>query len=434
MTNPLSDIKLERQAIITIFQDESLIDTLIKETDESYFTDRLALEAYRWMKERYLHSKRVSLVRMRRETEINMEELIEPGPNYMEYDEILRILKKLQMRRRLVGSAREILILADQEELEIEEYCHRAQEIIFNSTSDLSREKELYRMQEILDEVFTDIITIQEGKKKLTGLGTGFPSVDGHNSGLQPGHLTVIGGKSSMGKTAFALNVTHNILIQQKKVIIISLEMLAKEIGKRLLALNSLVPTSAYNRLLTESQYQNMNTSLSRLMKYNLTVSDRRGLRTEDIKAICRNVARKMGRFDLVIIDYLQRITLEDSRENLAKRVGNAVSSIRDMAGHLDVPVILISQLKRSNMEEPQLSDLRDSGEIEENADEVWFPFRKKYGTKDDDDSSPQEAKLIYAKGRMSGRGASKFIWYPSIQCWRDIVTERNEGPLSIIT
>ncbi len=431
--NSLNDIELERTAINSILRDETLIDKLIEETDENFFTDKISLKAYRWMKKKYSNSKRISLVRMKRETDIDIKKLIEPGFNIIEFDEVINLLDKLKMRRELIYSARKIINLAQEEKLDKKDYAHKSQEIIFKSTSDFSNENNIHEMTEVLNEVFEDISLIQEGKAKLTGLGTGFPSVDRHTSGLQEGHLTMVGGKSSMGKTAFTLKLAQNILQRDKKVLIISLEMIAKEVGKRLLALDRYVPTSAYNRKLTESQKQNMDASLGRLMKYNLTISDKRGLKVEDIKAICRNVFRKNGKYDLIIIDYLQRIILRNSRVNLAKKVGNAVSNLRDLAGLLEVPILLVSQLKRSGHGRPSLSDLRDSGEIEENADEVWFPYRPKYDQEINNQDTPENAVLIFAKGRTSGEGVAKFIWYPSIQCWRDYLIEKTEGPLRII-
>lgn len=429
----LIDHELERKAIASVLADETLVDDLIEKLDENCFMDPPALAGFNWIKKQYANHKKISLIRMRRETDIDLEKIVDSGILLMEYDVLLEILLKLKVRRRLMKSARKIYKLAQREDLEIEEYEHKAQEIIFNSTAELKNEDRIFELEDSLIELYGEILEIQNGEKTISGLGTGFPSIDHRTSGLQKGHLVVIGAKTSMGKTAFAAKLMHNILKRGHKGIFISLEMKHSELTQRLLVLDSRVPSSAYNRKgLTMGQKANMDESFSRLMDLNLTISDKRGLKVEDIRARCRKIARKRGQPDFIIIDYLQRIPLPGGNEFTSKKIGEVVNNIRDMAGELNCPVLLISQLKRYGEGKPQINHLRNSGEIEEVADDIWLLYRPNYDEDAEVKEEIQEGKVIIAKGRTSGTEVCDFVWYEDILCWRDEIIEKTEGPITI--
>lgn len=428
----LIDSILERKLISSVFKDNSVIDKLIEKTDEEYFRDKVALSAYKWIIDRYMQSKNISVVALQRESDVNAEVLIEHGTALFEFDDTLEILSKLKARRKILQSAKEIAQLAKREGLETKEYYNQSQEIIFNQ-GQMADNSNDYDMQRMLDAVFKDLARVQNGEKLVSGLPTGYPSIDTKTGGLQRGHLTVVAAPTSMGKTALAINLAYNVLSNGKKVIFISLEMGVKDIGKRILSLDSRVPTNVYRRRLKEYEKKNIDASLARLMDKHFRISQERSMDTADIKAKCRKFARQMDGVDLVIVDYLQNIKERSGNHSTAKKVGLDCKDMFYMAGELNCPVILISQLNRGRNGTPKLSDLRDSGEIEETADEVWFPYRPKYDKETDNSNEPEEAKLIIAKGRTTGTGVVDMVWYPKILHWRDGYLDKTEGPLKII-
>ena len=423
---------MERQAIATIFTDEQLIDDLMS-LKESYFTDNVALSAYKWLKERYINNKRISQVMMIKESKIDVEKLIEYGTREYDYHDVLHILAKLEKRRWLMKTARKIAELAKNEELEVEQYDHKAQDIVFSQQADISQNSKIFDMQQTLDVAFDSMAAIANGEKASDGIATGYPSIDKILGGIYRGNLIVVAAPTSMGKSAFALNVAYHMLQNNKKVIYLSLEMPVLDMAKRLIALDSKVPMSRYSRKLKQYEKDNVDLAFSRLMDKHWRLCTERSLDTTDIKAICRKLTRKMEGVDLIVVDYLQNIKDPEGKMNTAKKVGQKCKEIFNMAGELDCPVMLLSQVSRKRDGVPKLSDLRDSGEIEETANDIWFPYRPEYEKEVKNVDEKEDAKLFIAKNRNGKTGVIDLVWYPQIVYFRDGFIERNEGRLELI-
>lgn len=433
------DIEIECQALSSVFEDNTLLDDLIEECNKDYFTNNICKKLFLWIKKNYNENKNVSIIRAKKETDINLEFVINNGIATMDYEFVLEKLNELYIRRKIGQAGKEIFKLSKKEGLEIKDYQHKAQEIIFNNTqNNNTKDKGLYSLEDSLEKLYKKIVELQENEegKKIQGIKTNYPQIDKKTGGLKRGHLIVVGARTSMGKTAFAINLSYKLLKNGNKGLIVSLEMNHDEISQRLLSLDSRVPSSDYDKFgLTKPQKKNMDSSLSRLMNMNLTISDKRGMTVSDIRARCRKLSRK-NNLDFIVIDYLQRIPMSGSfNKNTSQKIGEMVNRLRDMAGELNCPVILISQLKRYDTSElPSISYLRNSGEIEEIADDIWLLHRAGYNDEENnEDKGLKEGKVIIAKGRTSGTEKCDFYWYPEILYWQDETIYRSEGDIKII-
>jgi len=410
------NVKYERQAVITAINDEMKLDKLMETVDSECFTDDLALKTFKWIKKKYNQDEKISLLRLDDEEEINADKLADVGVQEFEYDSLLELLLKFKNRRELFQGAKEIVELTKDTELSIEELKNKAQDKIFKLTSSQAQSKNRYDMEDVLNEFFGNVSEIQNSKNKITGLSTGFPSLDSKLKGLHPGHLFTIAAPTHFGKTSFMLQLALNMIKQEYHIAMFSLEMDVVEIGRKLVSLDSKVPTSDYLQKLEEYQRKNMNASLDRLMELNFTLSDKRNLSPTDIRAKCRKIARQKE-IDVVMIDYLQNMKYAYG-ENDNKRIGNTCLELRNLAGELNVPIVLVSQMSRSGKDNPSMHNTRGSGRIEEISDEVLIINRP---NKDNENMKKREtAKIIIEKGRTTGGGVITMDFYSEIQAWRD--------------
>lgn len=417
--------ELERAIITSVLKDTNLIDDLVEKTTIEHFKDNISRQAYQWLYKRYQQNKKVSMARISR-TDIKVEKLFGHSHTLKEFGELLDLLHKDYSKRKLQEGAREINKLTDNEELTYEEMQHKAQEIIFQKTSDIDTEEGIHTLEEALEKAYNGLV--EQGKdKEVKGLSTGYPSIDSRIGGLQNGHLTVIAGQTSMGKTAFTLNIILNAIKNDKNCMFVSLEMTEQEIADRLLIMDSRVNATDYNTILEDWQIKNVTEAMNRMFDKKMTISDKRGLSVEDIKAKCRKKHRQEN-LDLIVVDYLQMIRLPTGQENTARKVGEVVLQLRNLAGELGIPIILLSQLNRGVDGRPKLRHLRDSGNIEEFADEVWFLYREMY--EEAEQPARQESELLMKKGRTSGTGYVELVWYPNYQIFRDGYIEETKGAL----
>lgn len=433
MSDDLVDIELEMQAICSIFADNSLIDDLVSKCSIDHFTHNISEKSYDWIKEQYSAGKPVNRMIFVRECDVNVDKLVQYGTREYEYDTVLRLLEKYRKRRWLMGCGRELVKLAKDNSYEPSEYETKAQDIVFSEEKSTRQDKKIFDMGETLEVVFEHMTKIENDEELQDGLPTGYPSIDSITGGMYRGNMIVVAAPTSMGKSAFALNVAYHLLMNNKKIVYVSLEMPVLDMAKRLLALDSNVPLDQYKKKLQEYQQQNVNASMSRLIEKNWRLSTKRSLGTVDIKAICRKLKKEMGGVDLIIVDYLQNIKMSAGKENTAKKVGLICKELFNLAGELDTPLMLLSQVSRKRNGVPKLSDLRDSGEIEETADDIWFPYRPDYEEGPKKEPEKEKAKLYISKNRNGRTGIVDMVWYPQIVYFRDDYVEEKEGPLELI-
>lgn len=246
---------------------------------------------------------------------------------------------------------------------------------------------------------------------KQSGLPTGFCDLDGLTGGFQPGNVIILAARPSVGKTSFAGNLALNVA-QNRDVLIVSLEQSRAELTERMLCSVAAVNSQdVRSRNLTEEQREKLDRASSTLLKLPVWIDDRAPQTVAQISALCR-VQKRKHRIGLVVIDYLQLIEPDDRRIPREQQVATASRSLKVLAKSLEVPVVCLAQLSREvekrDSKRPRLSDLRESGSIEQDADLVLFLDRPAIY---DDEADKSEANLIVAKHRNGRTGNVKLHW-----------------------
>ena len=291
---------------------------------------------------------------------------------------------------------------------------------------DLSR-YDLACAKDIIPKVYARIKKKYLNKDKLTGCPTGFRDLDSMTGGLQSSDLIVIGARPSMGKTSFALNIAQNISIRHKiPVAIFSLEMSKDQLAQRLMCSEAEVDTQ---RLKTGNMqakdWEKMATAMSNLYEAKIYIDDTAGCTITDLRAKCRRLAMAEKNLGLIVIDYLQLIE-GTGREDRMQQISSISRGLKILAKELNVPIIALSQLSRAvenrTDKRPMLSDLRESGSIEQDADIVMFIYRDEYykNANDEEDMAEKaankgEAEIIIAKHRNGPTGTVKLLFQGSI-------------------
>lgn len=293
-----------------------------------------------------------------------------------------------------------------------DDFLELAQKEIFSVS--FKGRKEPINARDAMPLVYSRLIELYENKRPLAGLSTGFIELDKKTGGFMPGELIILGARPGMGKTAFALNIAgHAALEQQKTVAFFSLEMSNEVLLHRLLSSGAEISGSKFrNGNFDECDIEKINQMQEKIFHQNLILSDLRGLNAIDIRSRCRSIKRKHG-LDLIVIDYLGLIKCDKMRgkvENMNQQLGQITKQLRDLAQEVDCPVLLLSQLNRNlesrNDKRPMTADLRDSGEIEQDADLILFVYRDEVYNQDTQDKNIAEINI--AKQRSGGTGVFK--------------------------
>ncbi|MGI6545834.1 MAG: replicative DNA helicase [Fastidiosipilaceae bacterium] len=318
---------------------------------------------------------------------------------------------------------RQLLMTAD----EISKMCYTDAEDA-NALLDLASRK-IYTIREqesvsgiepfssILSRTINDLMALMKGKKKLRGVPTGYPSLDKLlNGGLGPGTLTILAARPAVGKSALALNIAmKSATLHDVPVVIFSLEMSKEEISNRMLSAQSGIDSRKLKTgRIHDSEWDKVSTVVPVLYAAKIYVDDRTGNTPIEMLSRCRQLKME-GKCGLVVIDYLQLMTPHRRSDSRQQEISEISRSLKIMAKELDVPVIALSQLSREierrKDSRPVLSDLRESGAIEQDADVVMFLSRE---TREDDDhlqKKMEDAKLIIAKNRAGSVGTVSLGW-----------------------
>lgn len=259
-----------------------------------------------------------------------------------------------------------------------------------------------------------------QGRLREAGIQTGFRSIDRHLFGLQRGSLTVVGGSTSAGKSNFVIQTAKQVASRDNKVLLFSLEMPKKQVVDRMVIMAGELNAKDYSSKPSQENHYKVNQAFETITQLgsNFFICDQRGLTILELKSIARQVASQKG-LDLVIIDYLQNVKIPSNGEkNYAKHVAEATKEIFNMAGELDLPVVLVSQINRGHVNRkdktPRMSDFRDSGEIEETADNVILVYNENIEEqKNLWREEPEDVSIIIDKARGALTGAVTFTYDP---------------------
>ena len=267
------------------------------------------------------------------------------------------------------------------------------------------------------DVLYANLKTIDEVSKLsggITGLTTGFMTLDARTSGLQRSDLIILAARPSMGKTALALNIAAQAALRAKaKVLIFSLEMAKEQLGQRLLSVESRVEMQKIKTgKLDASDYEKINDAVERLAEAQIFIDDTPGITVLEIKNKCRRLKAEKG-LDLVVVDYLQLMSFDSRSENRQQEISTLSRFLKQLAREMECPVLVLSQLSRAPEQRtdhrPILSDLRESGAIEQDADIVMFLYRDEYYNENTEE--PNICEVNTAKQRSGATGTDRLTW-----------------------
>ncbi|MDK9725071.1 MAG: replicative DNA helicase [Sterolibacteriaceae bacterium MAG5] len=260
-----------------------------------------------------------------------------------------------------------------------------------------------------------EVLFNRDNPSEITGIPTGFHDLDKMTSGLQPGDMIIVAGRPSMGKTAFALNIAEHVGVEVGlPVAIFSLEMSGPQLATRFLSsVGRMSQNTIRTGRLTDEDWDKMTNALGKLHEAPIHIDETGAINATDLRARARRLHRKCGKLGLIVIDYIQLMTSSRENENRATEVSEISRSIKALAKELEVPIIALSQLSRKveerNDKRPLMSDLRESGAIEQDADIILMMYREEYYKPDTQDKGI--AEVIIGKHRNGPTGTVKLTF-----------------------
>lgn len=336
-----------------------------------------------------------------------LSELLNSVPSAANVDEYIKIVNEKATLRRLIQESTDIVNKAYNATESLNEVLDNAEKKILNVVK-TRKGSEFRSIQDVLFKTQSDLEKLAQSKGEITGLATGFYDLDKVTSGFHANELIIVAARPAMGKTAFALNMATNIaMTTDKAVAVFNMEMGAEQLAMRMLSsVGQIDGYKVRTGRLEHNDWKRVNEAISRLADTKLYIDDTPGMTISEIKAKCRRLASSKEGLSIVIIDYLTLIQGSARYSgNRQQEVSEISRSLKTMAMELSIPVVALAQLSR-NVEgredkRPMLSDLRESGSIEQDADIVAFLYRDDYYTKQTgEDSNVSESEFIIAKHR----------------------------------
>ena len=343
-----------------------------------------------------------------------------------------KMIRERKILRELINTATTIVQKSYEDKSDVNALLDESEKSIFEIAGKKIK-KSFYSINTILKGSFESIEKLFERKTLITGVPTGFTKFNELTAGLQPSDLIIIAGRPSMGKTTFAIDIARHVgVIEKLPVAIFSLEMSKEQLGIRMLCAEGKVSSNKIRTgYLAKSDWPNLTNAAGKLGEAPIFVDDSPGLTALDIRARARRLQAEQNKnLGLVIIDYLQLMRGRDRIESRQLEISEITRSLKELAKELNVPVIALSQLSRAvesrDRKIPQLSDLRESGSIEQDADVVVFIYRDEVYNPDSEDSGT--AEIIIGKQRNGPIGQFKATFIKELPCFENYAGTDDEG------
>ncbi len=338
-----------------------------------------------------------------------LTEVLNSVPSASNIEYYIKIVEEKAILRRLIEESNKIIEQSFNSLSDVGQVLDSAEKNILNVVK-TRKGSEFKNIQDVLFKTQSDLEKLAKNKSEITGLATGFYDLDKITSGLHPNELIIIAARPAMGKTALALNIATNVAINSKKTVaLFNLEMGSEQLAMRMLSsVGQITGNKLKTGRLENSDWKRINEAISRLADTKIYIDDTPGINISEIRAKCRRLASMDDGLDLVVIDYLQLI--QGSSRYLSQRqqeVSEISRSLKTLAMELNIPIIALAQLSRSvesrgrDDKRPILSDLRESGSIEQDADIVAFLYRDDYYDKEASiDENTSKSEFIIGKHR----------------------------------
>ena len=332
-------------------------------------------------------------------------------PSVSNVNSYIDIVKQKYILRSLIDTSRDIVSTAMDSNVDANALMNLAEQRIYDIRQGKT-DSTLIPINDVLVETYVQLQALSgENRNDYLGISTGYSALDSYMTGLNKSDLILIAARPGMGKTAFALNIAANVGIRSKKTVaIFSLEMGREQLAQRLLSSEALVESQKIKiGTLNDDDWISIGNATASLASSEIYIDDTAGVTVADMKA----KLRRLKKLDLVVIDYLQLMSSNKPNNNRVQEVSEITRNLKIMAKELNVPVITLSQLSRGTESrtdhKPMLSDLRESGSIEQDSDIVLFLYREGYYNEEADDQT--SAKCIIAKNRHGSTGTIDLYW-----------------------
>ena len=364
-----------------------------------------------------------------------LTEGIPRNPNIESY---VRIVKDKSLLRQLLGIFNEGMAAAAEQSEDATKVLNDV-EVRLAEVADSAIQRGFSNIPEIVANSFGSIDALYEQGREVTGLATHYIEFDKMTSGLQNSELIIIAARPSMGKTAWAINIAQNCAVRDGKVVaVFSLEMSKESLLRRMLASEALVGSRKLQTgFIPREDKGKLMSALDRLMNSKMFIDDTPGITLAEMRAKARRLRQQEGALDLVVIDYLQLMTGSTTGsqrrfENRTQEVSSISRGLKGLAKELGVPVIALSQLSRGSEQrtgdkKPLLSDLRESGSIEQDADVVAFIHREEYYDRENEDLKGK-AEIIIAKQRNGPTGSVQLAYLSDFTRFENLDTTHGDA------
>jgi len=334
-----------------------------------------------------------------------------------------KVVKEKSVLRSLINAATEIIAKGYEGAEDVDRFLDEAEQIIFRVSEKKTRQG-FYPVKEIVKDSFKAIETLYEKKELITGVATGFRDLDRMTCGLQPSDLVIIAGRPSMGKTSLAINIAEHAACEKKIcVAVFSLEMSKEQLVQRMLCgLGKVDGSKLRGGFLKESDWPKLTRAAGKLSEAPFFIDDTPALSVLEMRAKARRLKREQN-LGLIVVDYLQLMRGLNSNEGREREISEISRGLKALAKELSVPVIALSQLNRSvesrTDKRPQLSDLRESGAIEQDADVIAFIYRDEVYNKGSADRGI--AEIILGKQRNGPIGTTRLAFLHEYTRFEDL-------------
>jgi replicative DNA helicase len=346
----------------------------------------------------------------------SLAQYVPSASNIRRYAEIVR---ERSILRKLVSASDEIATAAfNTQGKSVDKILDEAEQKIFNIGEEGSRMKQGFQaMDTLVVQLLDRVQEMADNPNDITGVPTGFYDLDKYTSGLQPGDLIILAARPSMGKTSLAINIAEHVALNEGlPVAVFSMEMGAAQLAVRIVgSIGRIDQTHLRTGRLSDDEWPRLTEAIEKLRNVSLNIDETPGLTTSELRANARRLARQCGKLGLIVVDYLQLMSVSSgmSDENRATAVGEISRGLKMLAKELQCPVIALSQLSRGvesrTDKRPMMSDLRESGAIEQDADVIMFIYRDDYYNKDS--KEPGVSELIISKQRNGPTGTVKLAF-----------------------
>jgi replicative DNA helicase len=363
----------------------------------------------------------------------SLAQYVPSSSNIRRYAEIVR---ERSILRKLVTASDEIATNAfSPQGRAVEKILDEAEQKIFNIGEEGSRIKQGFQsMDTLVVELMDRVQEMADNPNDITGVPTGFYDLDRMTSGLQAGDLVVLAARPSMGKTAFAINIAEHVALNEGlPVAVFSMEMGAAQLAVRVVgSIGRIDQGHLRTGKLTDEEWPRLTDAIERLRTVSLHIDETPGLTPSELRANARRLARKCGKLGLIVVDYLQLMSGSSGSDgdNRATELGEISRGLKMLAKELQCPVIALSQLNRGveqrTDKRPMMSDLRESGAIEQDADIIMFIYRDDYYNKDSKD--PGVAEIIIGKQRNGPTGAVRLTFLKPLTRFESLASGGDSG------